>query len=304
MKLQRKSKVTSLQEATSAVKEGSSICLGGLWYHNRAAAFVRELVKRRVGGLTLFSSPPSSYEPDLLIGAGLVKKAYLANMTFEYIGMAPNFRKAAENGEIELVECDESTIVGGLKATIEGIPFHPLNSLKGTDFLQASPLAQRKVLNDGTEFIAAPALEPEVVIIHAQQADEYGNVRHKGAVFADLIMAKAGKTVIVTVDELVSHQEILRDPRKTTIPAYLVDIVVEVPFGAHPSSSHLNYAHDEAHIREYIRAADDARAGRDPEAFHRYLQKYVYEPADIHDYLERVGGLRKVLELRKAAQIR
>ncbi|MBI2862403.1 MAG: CoA transferase subunit A [Chloroflexi bacterium] len=291
-----------MREAIQPIQPASSLCLGGLWYHNRPCALVREVVRRGIGDLTLYSAPPSSFEPDLLIGAGLVRKAYLANMTFEYLGMAPNFRAAVERGEIELVEADEATIVGGLMATVEGLPFHPITSLKGTDHLWASPMVRSYRLEDGTELLGAPAIVPDVVLLHAQEGDEFGNLRHKGAVFADLIMAKAGKLVIASVDELIPHREIENEPRLTTIPGYLVDVVVDLPYGAHPCSSHGHYIHDEAHLQEYLTCAEARRSGQDQEAFDRYLRTYVYEPEDHFAYLERVGGLRQLHPLSKAAQ--
>jgi len=138
--------------------------------------------------------------------------------------------------------------------------------------------------------VAAPALRPDVAIIHAQEADEFGNVRCLGAPFADPILAKTARQVIVTVDRLVSNEEVRAAPRLTTIPGYLVDAVVEAPYGAHPCSSHGAYPHDEAHLRAYLAASAAALRGTDPDAYQAYLRRYVFGCASHQDYLAAFGG--------------
>lgn len=286
----RKSKRTTLPEALAAVTNGTFLAVGGLWFHNKPMAAVRELIRRGVRDLTLIAAPPSSFDSDLLIGAGLVKDAYLAHVSFEHLGLAPNFRHAVEQGLIELHECDEATLLGGLMATVEGLPYHPISSLKGTDHLVTSALAQPYTARDGSPMVAPPALTPDVAILHAQEADEFGNVRCLGAPFVDAIFAKTAAHVIVTVDRLISNDEVRAAPRLTTLPGYWVDAVVEAPFGAHPCSSHGLYPHDERHIREYLAASNAALRGTEPGAFQAYLQRFVFDCGSQREYLEAIGG--------------
>ena len=272
------------------VQDGCFLAVGGLWFHNKPMAALRELIRRGLRDVRLMAAPPSSFDSDLLIGAGVVKEAYLAHVSFEHLGLAPNFRHAVEEGLITLHECDEATLLGGLMATVEGLPYHAITSLKGTDHLRTSPLAQPYVARDGSSMVAAPALRPEVAILHAQEADEYGNVRCLGTPFADPILAKTAGHVIVTVDRLIANEEVRRAPRLTTIPGYLVDAVVETPFGAHPCSSHGLYPHDEAHLRQYLAACNAALKGTAPEAFQAYLQRFVFGCASQREYVEVTGG--------------
>lgn len=297
----RASKVISLDEAVRWVAPGAHLCLGGFSFHNRPAAFVRALVRRRVGDLVLSSAPSSGYDADLLIGAGLVRRTLLASVSFEHLGLAPSYRRAAEAGSIELVECEEATVVGGLMAAAEGLPAHPVRSLRGSDIARVSPLAARTVELDGEAFYLVPALRPDVAVLHAQQADPYGNVRMLGGVFCDRLIAKASRRVVVTVDELVSPEEIARAPQRTSIPGYLVDAVVEVPWGAHPTSSHGRYLHDEEHLRAYLAAAEATRRQPESGALAAYIRTYIDEPGDHQAYLERVGGLARLSALRQDA---
>ncbi len=295
----RRSKIASLEEAMAHIRPGLSLLIGGMLFHNRPAALVREIVRRRIGDITLFSSPQSAWDTDLLVGVGLVTRSYTPYVGFEYLGMAPNYRAALESGRIDSVMCEAATLVAGLKATIEGIPYHPIGSLVGTDIVDSSPMLKRYTGPFGHELVAVQALKPDVGIFHAQEADEYGNIRHLGSAFMDNCVAKASGTVIVTVDKIISHEEILKDPHRTTVPGFLVDMVVEVPYGAHPCASHLNYNFDEDHFIEYLHAARESATGRDPQPFREYLEKYVYQPESQTDYLERVGGEARLSVLRE-----
>jgi len=299
----RKSKLISLEEAASWVRRGDRLAIGGMLFYNRPSAFIRQLIKRGLRGevadLILYSSPLSSYDADLLIGAGLVKTSYLCHVSFEYLGFAPNYRKAVEKGEIEIVECDEAFVIGGYKAAIEGLPYHPISSWKGTELLKVNKEIKWFTSQDGERILMVPAISPDVGVIHAQEGDEYGNIRHLGACYADQLIAKASKKVIVTVDRLISHSSVMNDPKATTIPGYLVDGLVEVPYGAHPASSHTMYIHDEEHLKEYIKKAEMSRKGADPAAFSDYLRQYIIEPSSHWDYLERIGGVKRLAELRE-----
>ena len=122
--------------------------------------------------------------------------------------------------------------------------------------------------------------------MHAQACDEYGNAQCWGGTGQERDKAKAADMVIVQADEIVGSEVIQKDPSHTTVPGLWVDYVVHAPFGAHPTFSSNNYAVDEEHLKIYI---DLARAGRAQE----YIDKYVLEPKDHYEYLERVGGMRR-----------
>ncbi|HUY74675.1 MAG TPA: CoA-transferase, partial [Candidatus Dormibacteraeota bacterium] len=107
-------KVVSIGEAVTAVTQGCSVAIGGFLLHNKPSAFVRELVRTGVSDLHLYACPTSSYDADLLIGAGLVAETVIAMASFEYLGPAPRFTTAMLSGAVEMVECDEVTIAGGL----------------------------------------------------------------------------------------------------------------------------------------------------------------------------------------------
>jgi glutaconate CoA-transferase subunit A len=295
----RRSKVVSLKEAVAEfVKAGSSLGIGGIMHDNRPCAFIREVTRQGIGDLTLYSGPVSGYDVDLLIGAGLVKETRLPMVSLGDLGLAPNFRKAVEGGEIKAHLLDIVTDCAGLLAGIQRQPYHFVQSLKGTSMLAVSPLYETLTDSHGDKFTAVKAFTPDVTVLHAEQADEYGNIRNLTPAILDRMIAKAAKKVVVTVEEIIPHSEILREPTKTTLGTHWVHAVIEVPYGAHPCST-AYYRADEKHLREYRNAAEANRLAN-PAAFNEYMRKYIYAPVDNVDYLTRVGGLRRLLELKMA----
>ena len=61
--------------------------------------FIRELVRQGKKDLNLIDREPAM-DFDLLIGAGCVAKVRTGMLAFEVFGMAPNFRKKSESGEL------------------------------------------------------------------------------------------------------------------------------------------------------------------------------------------------------------
>src|SRR3990170_2246742 len=113
-----------------------------------------------------------------------------------------------------------------LQAGAMGLPFLPIRSFGGTDGFRHSGA---KLIQDpytGQPITIVPALNPDVALIHVQQADQYGNARVFGTGIAHLETALASKKVVISAEEIVDTEEIRRDPGRTTIPYYAVDAVV------------------------------------------------------------------------------
>jgi glutaconate CoA-transferase subunit A len=274
----RRSKLTSLEDAAAAVGDRDHVAIGGIWSHNAPSALVRALIRRGARELTVSAGPAAGFAVELLIAAGCVRRALLPNVTFEQLGLAPGFRRAVQSGELELVECDEPTLVAGYRAAAAGLPSQPVRSVRGTALAAARPdLVMRE--SGGERVLDVAAITPDVVLLHAGRGDAYGNLQQQGSVFADRLMAKAARrAVIASVDELVSNDDVRGDPAATTVPSYLVTGIVELPFGAHPCSSHGRYRADEEHLAAYI-----ADAGAE------YRERFVAVTAH-GDYLAAVGG--------------
>jgi len=94
---------TDLAGAGALVKDGDLVALGG---HTRQApmALIRELLRQGRRGLRIITVPTGGLNVDLLIGGGAVTKIHFAQVALEEYGMAPNFRRAVEQGRLSCRE--------------------------------------------------------------------------------------------------------------------------------------------------------------------------------------------------------
>ena len=287
----RTSKVTTADAAVAGIPDGATIALGGVHSHNVPMALVHALIRRGARDLTVIPTPSAGLQVDMLVAAGCVGTLHVSYVGLEFLGMAPNFRRAAETKTIEIVEADEAWVVFGLRAGAARLPFVALPPLyQGTDLPKVNPLV-RSVVDpySGDEVTTIPALRADYCLMHAQVADAYGNVQVRGQRSFENIMAKASDTVIVSADEILDPAAPAPDPRFVTVPAPLVDHVVHAPYGAHPTSSPGHYVYDREHLVEY---AELAAKGRTDE----YLDRYVRSGSAHQDYLGGIG-LERLLSL-------
>ncbi|MBT3361801.1 MAG: CoA transferase subunit A [Rhodospirillales bacterium] len=267
-----KKALSSFEEAAKLVKDGDVMTTGGATFHRAPMAFLNEIVRQGKKDLVLVDREPA-IDFDLLIGAGCVAKVRAGLLAFELLGFAPNFRKKSESGEIITKEGACQPIIAGFRAAAMGIPSLPIRGMLGSDLLDISEiLGSQQEFEDpftGEKLIAVRAIEPDVAVLHAQQADEFGNTRIEGPKYEDVIKAKAAKTVIVTAEEIISSDEIRKTPEATSIPHFLVDAVVHAPNGAYPCSCFNRYDTDYEHIQEYVAAVNS-------DQFETYLEQYVH----------------------------
>ena len=137
-------------------------------------------------------------------------------------------------------ELSEWMLVGGLRAAVMGLPFLPTRAALGSQL--AEERGFRTVLDPytGDELLAVPAIRPDVAFVHAWRADEDGNVQfpwppdHLADV--DLLVARAARTVVVSVEEIVSADVVAAEPERTKLFGFEVDLLVEAPGGARPGA--------------------------------------------------------------------
>ena len=287
-----------------ALADGDLLAIGGLFKQGRPMALVREVIRLKRRDLKLVSSPGSGFDVDLLIAAGCVAETFLPAVTLED-RMCPAFRGAVEAGTLTAHCVDALSIVGGLLAAANGVPFQPVAAWKGSDVPAHNPLVAPILCPfTGAALYATRAIRPKLALLHAQEADVYGNVRHLATMtYADQLIARAAETVIVSVDRIVPPDEIIARPRETSIPCIYVDAVVEIPYGAHPTGSFPLYSIDEAYIEHYADLAEAARRGTEGarDRLADYIAAQVYASARQEDYITRAGGAARMRTLEQEA---
>jgi glutaconate CoA-transferase subunit A len=278
------SKLKTLSDALDGIEDGATVGIGGWIFNSQPMALVRELIRRNKRNLRLVPAP-GSIAPDMLIGAGCVAETGCVFISFEQFGLAPHFRRAAEAGTIKIHELDGPAIAGGLRAAACDLPYGLIPDMC-TDLPRVNPQTYQPVARAPGEraMLKVPAIHLDVLLLHAQQADELGNIQYFGPVFFDVLMAQAANKVIVSVDRIVPTETIRRHNHLTKLPSAFVHSVVEAPFGAHPTSSGGLYEADDEHLAEYVRASGGAAS------FTKYLETYVSGVTDHRDYHKRIGS--------------
>ena len=272
-----RSKLTSLADAISTIKDDDIVALGGNTLHRGPCAAVHELVRQGRRGLEVVKTA-GAYDVDLLCAMGVARAVSAGYVGFETpFGMAPGYRRAVEAGTVAAKEHACYTVIAGLRAAIQGVPFMPVAGMLGSDLLTARGFKTMADPYTGAEVVAVPALIPDVAIIHLQEADAEGNGRISGTRFEDVLMAQAARRVIVTAERIVDGEAFEAVPETVAIPGFMVDAVVEAPRGAWPSSCAGHYDYDEEYLAAYMSAS------RDLDALARFVEDHVLkpEPAEV-----------------------
>jgi glutaconate CoA-transferase subunit A len=301
--LSNSDKIKTLTEAVSDfIHDGSHISFGGFTVNRQPMACAYEMIRQGKKNLHVYIHS-GGQTLDILIGAGCVKAveiAYGANGRF-----APTcvrFRKAVENGELLVEDYTNYQMTLRFQAGAMGVPFLPVKSGMGTDIVKRwgfnadmrhkdPRLPNQKLLVQNNPFaeqgqepvVLVPAINPDVTVIHAQQADYQGTVRISGLTFADVEQVRAAKHVIVTCEELVEPEVLRAEPDRNQIPFFVVDAVVHVPHGAHPTACYGYYDYDAQHLNMYRAAASDDKK------FSDYLDEYVLGVNSHDQYLIKIG---------------
>ncbi len=235
-------------------EQGCSLAFGGVTLYRRPMAFSLALLRRGMSkgfprdlDLLCFTA---GLESDILVGAGLVRSIRTCYFGLEVFGLAPHFTTAAASGSIEIIEESEASIALGLRAAMAGVGFMPSPAWQGTDMLNLRKDVKSVVdPYTGEHLTAFPALRAEVVVLHALISDPFGNALIGDNQGVDRELALLAETVIITTEKVVDNLS------KADIVGNFVDVVIEAPNGAWPSSCHPDYPIDGMAILEYTERA-------------------------------------------------
>jgi glutaconate CoA-transferase subunit A len=293
-------KVTTRAEVVAGLPDGTHVGLGGFSIARNVVAFVHELIRQGKRDLVV-SQTVGGMDTDLLVGAGAVRKLIYSTGSLDRFGPLGAVHRARDAGTIEAEPYSGLTMALRHLAGSLGVPFLPTYSLLGSDILrelaQRDPPPAREITCPftGRQVVLVSALQPEVAVIHANAADADGNAFVSGPTWDMKEMAHAARQVVVTAERLVGPEFAAAHPEATTIPGLRVQAVVEVPFGAYPTSVFGEYDYDAEHLRRY------AGANRSAEGQAEYIRQFVLETGDHWEYLERSGDLRRLHALRRQA---
>ncbi len=271
------------------VQNGSVLAMGGFGHIRVSFAAIYEMIRQKVRDLTLIGKT-TVHDGDVLIGGGCVKKVEVAYaFGHELRGLSPCGRRAVESGQISVVaEISNSGHQDRFLGGMLGVPFIPTRAMLGTDTFKKS---SAKIIADpwtGKPICLVPSCNPDIVFIHVNRCDIYGNCQIDGILVEDFELARAARRLIITTERIIDNEIIRKRPWETTIPGFIVDGVVELRYGAHPVHVPNEYYFDEEIIGDWLIAS------KTEEGTEAWLEKYVFQPTDFNEYLELVGGEEKM----------
>lgn len=276
----------------------NTLAMGGFGHVRVSMSAIYEMIRQHKSNLTM-AGKTAVHDIEILVAGGCIKRVDRAySGGHEVRGLSPAFRRAAESGEIKIQEWSNASFQWRFRAAAMGIPFMPTRILMGTDTFKYSAAKVVKDPFTGMKVALLPACYPDIVFIHVHRCDVYGNCQIDGITIEDVDLSRAARKLVVTTEKIIDNSEIRREPWRTSIPYYYVDAVCEVPYGSHPGNMPYEYYFDEEHIGMYLKVAKTAEGAKE------YIAKYVLGVKDFEEYLDLVGGTKKLAYLRRVEQLR
>jgi glutaconate CoA-transferase subunit A len=265
------SKFVDLEQAVAEfVHDGDTVALEG-FTHLIPFAAGHAIIRQGRRDLTVIRMTPDIVY-DQLIGAGCVRKMIFSWGGNPGVGSLHRFREAVTDAWPSALEIEEHSHAGMAArwaAGAAGLPFGVLRGYVGTSLAEhTATIGTVTCPFTGEALTAVPALNPDVGIIHAQQADRAGNVMLWGISGVQKECVLASAHAIVTVEEVVD--EFTPHVNSVVLPAWVIDAVCVVPGGAHPS-----YADGYSERDNAWYAAWDS-ISRDRERFQAWLDEHVF----------------------------
>ena len=253
----------TLEQAVATIADGASVAPGGFMLGRAPMALVFELVRQARRDLHVISLP-NPLPAEILVAAGAASRVEFLFTAISLDGRVrpmPSLKRAIEDGTIEWQEHDGYRVVQRLRAAAMGVPFLPVPDFDASAVARQSPLPSVTDPFSGEQVPVERAFHPDVALIHARAADQRGNLWIEDPT-TDLAIAGAARRIVATAEERLE-----RVPN-ATIPGFMVDLVVEEPYGAYPTGCLGLYPADADHLDHYLTSAAE-------EGGHGYLEEVV-----------------------------
>jgi len=189
--------VDNAEEATRDIEDGAVLMLGGFGLCGIPENCINALVKKKVKGLTCISN--NAGVDDFGIGLMLAGKQ-VRKMISSYVGENAEFERQLLSGELEVELIPQGTLATRCLAAGYGMPAVYTPAGAGTEVA----LGKEVRTFNGKEYLLEEAFRADFALVKAWKGDTQGNLMfHETARNFNPLMAMAGKTTIVEVEELV-----------------------------------------------------------------------------------------------------
>ena len=255
-------------EIVAELRDGMTIGIGGWGSRRKPMALVRAILRSPLKDLTIVSY--AGPDVGLLVASGQARRVVTGFASLDSIPLEPNFRRARQDGTVELTELDEGMLHWGLLAAAHRLPFLPIRAGLGSGVLEVNPELRtvRSPYADNEELVAMPALRLDAALVHMNQADTAGNGQYLGPdPYFDDLFCLAAERAYVSCERIVPRLE--GPPQTMLLNRAMVHGVTQTPNGAHFTSCVPDYGRDEAFQKRY------AAAAADPAQWKRFRAEYL-----------------------------
>ncbi|HJP82523.1 MAG TPA: CoA transferase subunit A [Fimbriimonadaceae bacterium] len=199
--------------------DGMTVMSGGFGLCGIAENLILAMRDSGVKGITAISN--NCGVDDFGLGL-LLQTKQIKKMVSSYVGENAEFERQFLNGELELEFNPQGTLAERIRAGGAGIPAFYTKTGYGTMVAEGKETREF----DGEMYVMESALHADLSIIKAWKGDRSGNlIFRKTARNFNPMMATAGKTCVVEVEELVEVGDL--DPNEIHTPAIYVNRIIQ-----------------------------------------------------------------------------
>lgn len=253
-----------VMEAAAALhpwlKDGITIGLGGFGLDRKPMKLIEEILKTDVKGL-LLETFAGGLDVEMLIGAGKVARVSACHVGLDHFGLAPIFRSARQNGEIEFEEWSELTQLAAWRAAADQAPYGVVPFDCASELLDVNPNIRKApaIWGEAEGMVAVKAPRIDLAILHVEAAHPRGWATAIGDPYLDQVLARAAKRVVISAERLMEDAELEARQRDVHLLGATVDAIVLAPKGAAPGSCLPDYLLDFDALRAYVECAPEDR---------------------------------------------
>lgn len=220
-------RVATIAAAMDGIRDGATVLVGGFGAVGHPYALIEGLIEQGARDLVVVANnagwAPDSGLPKLM-GLGRVRK-----LVCSFPRGSSVFDGLFREGRIELEIVPQGTLAERIRAAGAGIPAFFTATGAGTRLAEGKE--SREI--DGKLYVLEKALQGDIALVEAWQADRWGNLTYRGTGRNfNPIMAMAGRRTIVQSQHIVELGAIAPDVVVT--PGLFVDRVIHVPCGDPP----------------------------------------------------------------------
>lgn len=209
---------TSIEKALEGIGDGATLMVGGFGLVGIPEKLILGLREKEVRNLTIISN--NCGVDDFGLGI-LLQNRQIRKMVSSYVGENKEFERQYLSGELEVELVPQGTLAERIRAGGAGIPAFYTPAGVGT------PLAEGREVRsfNGKEYLLETGLTADFALVKAWRGDSSGNlIYNKTSRNFNPMMAAAGKTTIVEVEELLEVGEV--DPAFVHTPGIYVQRII------------------------------------------------------------------------------